>query len=328
MKIHRMLPWLAVLSLALLAVPVARADTAWPNRPVRILVGFLPGGISDVLARHAAQHLAERLGSAVVVENRSGGTGLLAAEACARAVPDGHTLCILAAPVLSLAPLMRPARLGFDPDASFAPVLLFGTEPTVLVVGAATPVRTPAELVEWVAARGPTAFATTGAGTASHLALETLGRRMRLPVEHVPYRGSVAAVSALLGGQVPAAMLVAGSIMPQLREGRLRAVAVSGSERSPVLPEVPTLRETLLPELGFENYQALFAPAGTPAPVLARIGTLLAGFLQEAAMRQRLREIGFEVRVLQGEAFAAWLLAGQPGWRALVQGAGVTGIDD
>jgi tripartite-type tricarboxylate transporter receptor subunit TctC len=270
-----------------------RAQAGYPNRPLRIVVPYSAGGASDAPMRVIAQELAKQLGQAVVVENKPGQGGLIGSEMVARAVPDGYTLLLASNPQTIGASLYE--KLTFDPVEDFAPVSLFGREPSVLVVHPALPVRTLQDFIAYVKARpGQVNYASSGNGSAQHLFVARFLSAAGLKMAHVPYRGSAPAVQDVLAGQVPMAMPGLAAMVPYIREQRLRALAVTGSARSPLLPAVPTLAESGFP--GFDAYvwSGLMAPKGTPPAVIERLHRELATALEAPAVKAFMEQAGIE----------------------------------
>jgi len=284
---------LAAAALAL-APWAARAQAAWPTRPVRIVVPYSAGGASDAPMRVIAQELSRQLGQGVVVENKPGQGGLIGSEMVARAAPDGYTLLLASNPQTIGASLY--AKLTFDPVEDFAPVSLFGREPSVLVVHPSLPVQTLQEFIAYVKARpGQVNYASSGNGSAQHLFTAMLLSAAGLKMSHVPYRGSAPAVQDVVAGQVPVAMPGLAAMVPYIREQRLRALAMTGTVRSPLLPSVPTLAESGFPGFSAYVWSGLVAPKGTPPAVIERLHRELAialdapavkGFMEQAAIEQ------------------------------------------
>lgn len=306
-----------------LAAP-ARAEAAWPSRPVTLLVPFAPGGASDIAARAFGNRLAERSGQPVVVDNRPGGNGQLAARLLARAAPDGHTLMVGSIGVFALnAVLYR--NPGYDPLADFAPVTLAVTTPNVLVVNPeVAPVGSLAELVAWMKARpGQVFHATSGIGSSPHLTMELFTQMTGTEATHVPSRGGASAVMDQLAGTVQVSFQGLGSVVGPVREGRLRALLVTAAERSPLLPEVPTAAEAGLPDFAVSSWQAVMAPGATPATLCEGIATTITAILREPAVAGALEAGGYTVAGGTPGDYAAFQRAEIARWRRVARAANI-----
>ncbi len=288
-----------VLALALTIVPalVFLAGTAlaqssgFPDRPIKMIVGFAAGGSTDVAARIVAQKMSEVLGQSVVVENRPGASGLLAAEDVVKSPPDGYTLMMASQTVLAVAPrLYRKATV--DPVKDFAPVAYCGASPLVLVVNPSFPAHTTAEVIAMAKAQpGKIIFGTGGAGTTPHIASEMFQYATGIKMTHVPYRGEAGAITDLVAGQIPAMFANLSAIMGQLKAGTVRAIAVTSPERSTLAPDVPTVAETL-PGFAAETWFGLIAPAGTPPNVIAKLNAAAQQALASADTKKRYADLG------------------------------------
>jgi tripartite-type tricarboxylate transporter receptor subunit TctC len=286
----------AALAASLPGAARAQPRPNWPDRPVRLLQGFAPGGGTDILARLVAPNLAAALGQPVVVESRPGAGGTLAAEALARAT-DGHTLMMLNNGFAVAAALYR--RLPYDPRADIAPVAMVAGSGLVLLV-ANTP-EAPRDLAELIArARArPEALnlATVGVGSTQHFVAEAVQGAGDFRLMHVPYRGTPAALIALRGGEVQVVTEVAAAVLGQIRGGEVRALAITSARRSPLLPEVPTVAELLnQPDFDIETWYAIGAPAATPAFVLDRIVAAVRNLANDAELGTRLAGLGLALR--------------------------------
>lgn len=307
---------------ALLAAPRAWAQGAWPSRPLRIVVPFLAGGATDVSARIIAERLQTMLGQPVVIENRAGAGGNIGAEVVAKAAPDGHTL-LLGSVATAAVNQHLYARLPFDPQADFTAISQINYVASGLFVHPSVPARTLAEFVAHVRAqRTKLSFGTPGNGTSGHLAGAFLFSRAGIELEHVPYRGTAALMTDLIAGRVQAATDAVGAYLSQLREGSVRAIAVTSAQRWFALPDVPTVAESGLP--GFETvaWFGLQAPAQTPRPVVERLSRLVQDIVKEPATAQRLREIGTAPVGSSAEEFAAFIRSEATKWGEIVRISG------
>lgn len=257
--------------------PLARAQA---GRTLRLVVPFPPGGSTDILARAISQRMGTALGVPVIVDNKPGAGGSIGAGEVARAEPDGLTLLMGHIGTLAVNPSLYP-KLPYDPLRSFAPIGLVARVPNLLVVPSAAPVKTLAEFVQRAqGAPGRYSFSSGGNGSAAHIAFEALKLRAGFFMLHIPYRGTAPSVTDLLGGQVDATFTGAPAVLPHVRAGRLRALAVSSPRRLPALPDVPTVAEGGYPGFDADQWYGLVAPAGTPAPVLERLNAELNRALQ------------------------------------------------
>ncbi len=279
-----------ILLASALATP-ALAQPVWPTRPVRILVAWTPGGGVDVPVRLLLPKMQDVLGQPIIVENRGGASGSIGAAFVAQQPADGYTVLADAAAHVSNASLMR--GLPFDYTTAFAPVTQISVLPHLLVVRPDSPIRSLADLIAAARARpGAITYASSGIAAGPHLASALLLRQAGVSATHVPYRGSAAAMTDVLAGNVGFTFSTIPQASPLVREGRLRALAVSTRERMPALPDVPTVAEHGFPSFELNEWVALWVPAGTPAPIIARLHAAATAALAEPAVRQRYAEIG------------------------------------
>jgi len=315
---------LVALVLALPVLAQARdAAAGYPDRPVRLVVPFGAGSGPDVRTRQLGQKLAEAWGQSVIVENRPGAGGQLAMEQVARAAPDGYTLVMAGQSPVAIAPHL--AKLRYDPLKDFAPVTRTSKGAIVLVVNPQLPVRTVAELVEH-ASRNPDRLhaASWGTATVTHLALELFTRAVGVRITHVPYRAAAQAVGELVAGEVQLAFDFYPAIGPQVKAGRLRAIAVSGRERLPALPEVPTFTEAGVREMEtLSGWQGVAAPARTPRAIVDRIQAAVARALALPDVRASYTDSGFDTVGDTPEEFAAFIRAEHARWGKLIAEAGI-----
>jgi tripartite-type tricarboxylate transporter receptor subunit TctC len=279
---------------ALLALaPAARAQAAWPDRPVRVVVPWAPGGSTDAVARILQQRLSERIGQTIVIENRGGASGAIGAGAAAQAAPDGYTW-LLAFDTQGVNPGLM--RLPFDTIADFAPVTLIARGPMFLVTHADKPFKS---IQDWLAAarKEPekVTYATSGSGTLAHLAMTLLANRGGFKVTHVPYRGGAPATTAMLSQEIDSYMTNAVVVMPHIRAGKLRPLAITTPARWPGLPEIPTFTEVGLPGAEAYTWWAFFGRTGTAQPILDKMGEALRATLNEPAIKERISAQGADV---------------------------------
>jgi len=289
-----------------LAVLAASAHAQeFPNRPVRIVVPWPPSGNVDITARTVAPAFGEALGQQVIVENRAGAGGRIGTEAVAKSPPDGYTLLLGSSGTITAGPAVWKS-LSFDPLKDFVAIGPIQTVPIVLTVAPKTPAATFADYVALAKAKqGQLSVASAGNGSSNHLAIELFMRQANLKLLHVPYKGSGPALTDLIGSQVESMMDQLTASIGHIREGRIRALAITSLKRSPLLPDVPTLDE--LGVKGFEaaTFTGIFAPAGTPAPVVEKLAQALRKAMANEAMRERYRAMGVEVMDMGQAEFAA-----------------------
>ncbi|WP_237215000.1 Bug family tripartite tricarboxylate transporter substrate binding protein [Falsiroseomonas oryziterrae] len=323
MRLHRRTA-LAALAAPLLPLPAAGQGTDWPNRPVTILVPFVAGGPSDIVARAIANRMSQSIGQPVVAENRPGANGEVAARQVVRAAPDGYTLFVGSIGVFAINTALRP-NLGYDPIRELTPITLAVTTPNVLVVNPErVPVRTLAELVEWLRRnRGRTSYSTSGVGSSDHLTMELFKQRTGTDPEHVPYQGGAAAATDLIAGNVQLSFQNLGTVAGHIQGGRLRAIAVTSAERNRLLPEVPTAIEQGLADFVVTSWQAVMAPAGMTPPLLARVHGAVVEALRNAENVQRLNAIGFDVVANAPDEYRRFQEAEIARWRQVVQTANI-----
>jgi tripartite-type tricarboxylate transporter receptor subunit TctC len=307
---------------ALLAWP-ASAQPRFPERPIRLVVPFPPGGTTDVLARAIAARWADPpLSAQTVVDNRAGGNGVIGTEAVARAPADGHTLVLGNNQTHATNAALIP-NLPYDPLA-FAAVTLVARVPQALVVPAASPAREMAGLVAMARAGRRLSYASSSVGSTAHIMAETFNRRAGLDAVHVPYRGAAPAVADLVAGTVDFMMATWASVSALVAEGRLRALGVAGTARFPDLPEVPTLIEQGFDYLAADPWFGLFAPGGTPAQVLVTLYQATVRALSDGEVAGRLTRAGFRLETMPPAAFQAFLAEEVPLWARLIREAGIT----
>jgi tripartite-type tricarboxylate transporter receptor subunit TctC len=310
---------------AALALPgLAQAQAEWPSRPVRIVVAYPPGGSTDLVARLLAERLSRAWGQPVVVENRAGASGTLGAESVARAAPDGHTLLLGASSEMAIARVTF-RQLPYDVGRDFAPVARTSEQPFLLLVNATLPAPDVGALVALAKARpGTLNYASFGNGTSTHLMGELFRTATGIEVTHIPYRGSAPGIADLIAGQVQISFDTVPAGLPHIGPGgKLRALAFTHPRRSHAAPLVPTTAEASFPQLVGSTWSALVAPAGTPEPVLRRIGTDVARAKQEG-LNAALAERGIEpVEASDPEEARAFFAAEYAKWSAVAQAAGV-----
>ena len=283
----------------------ASANRRIRNKPVKLVVGFAAGGPSDLVARAFADHAAKSLSQPFIVENKPGANAVLATEAAASAKPDGLTL-LVAATNHTMIPALYGSRIKFNAATSFMPICTLAESATVLVVGPSFPVKSVDEFLQRVKAKpGAASYATPGQGSSPHLATEKFARLTGVSMLHVPYKGAAPAVTDLIGGQVDLSFATVGSVLPQITAGKLTALAVAASQRSALLPQVPTFDEAGVKGFVVDTWYGLLAPTGTPEDVVRLLTLEAKAFAGSTAVQERLAGAGLEPQSSCGEPFAA-----------------------
>jgi tripartite-type tricarboxylate transporter receptor subunit TctC len=307
--------------LLLNAVPTARAAD-YPTRPVTLVVAFTPGGASDVLARILARKLEQILGQPFVIENRPGAGGNVAAEAVAHAAPDGYTLFNgNNATLATNAALYK--NINFDAEKDFVPIGLIGAQANILVVNPELPVRSMDELIALAKAKpGQLNFASSGHGLAAHLAGELFKTEAKIDLVHVPYKGAAPALQDVIAGHVQMMFATASSVVPHIRDGRLRPLAVTTLKRSMVLPDIPTIDELGLKGFDATTWHGLVAPARTPREIVTTLNRALVATLDDPVVKKSLADLGVDIIGGTPEEFAAYIKSEIPKWTAIVKASG------
>ncbi len=322
--IHRRTLLAAPALLPLTAHAQGGAQADWPQRPITMMIPFVAGGPSDITGRVIAARMGALINGTVVVENRPGANGAVAAQAMARAPADGHTMMTGSIGVYAINKALRP-NLPYDPVRDFAPITLAVTTPNVLVVN---PQKVPATdyagTLAWLRANGANAsYSTSGVGSSEHMTMELFKLRTNSEATHIPYQGGAAAATALLAGDVQLTFQNLGTVAPHIAGGRLRAVMVTSAARNPTIPDVPTAAELGLSDFVVTSWQAVMAPAGVPAPILARLEAACIEALRHPEARQRLNQIGFDVVASSAAEFRRFQEAEIIRWRGVVERANI-----
>ena len=313
--------WTGALAFAVPVVAVAQI-AAYPSRPLRLVVPFSPGGNADTLSRTASQKVSESIGQQIVIDNRSGANGNIGMEIVARAAPDGYTFVLGYIANVAIAPSLM-SKLPYDPVKDYAPISQLASSPNIIVVHSAVPARTMKELIALSKAKPKSInFSSAGVASVGHLSGELFNTVLGAELQHVPYKGSGQGVIDLVAGQIQ--MLIGGmsSVMPHIKTGRLRAIAVTGAQRSPAMPDVPTVAESILPGFEATAWYGALAPAGTPRAIVSRLHSEYARALALPEVKQRLENLGFEIVASAPDVFAAYIKTEIVKWAKVVKASG------
>lgn len=320
-KLKRLCVFLAALGL-LFTTAVSRAADEYPNRPIRLIVGFAPGGGNDLIARVLAKHLTETFGKTVLVDNRPGAAGMIGTEIVAQAPADGNTLILSDTAHLINRFVFPNAR--YDPIKDFAPVSLVGTAPMVLVVHPKAQFQSVSEFIAQAKNQpAKMAMGSGGVGTITHLTGELFQFRTGIKLNHVPYKGAGPALGDIVAGQIQCMFSVVAAAAPLVSAGRIRALAVSSARRFPAIPDVPTFEEAGVADFRVTNWYGIFAPVETPRPVVSRLNKELAAAVQAPAVKEQLERLLVEPGASAPEEFLKFLKSEASRWSQLIKTAGI-----
>ncbi|CAG2145274.1 hypothetical protein LMG19282_02723 [Cupriavidus campinensis] len=317
-------PMAGALALGLASVAgTAAAQGGYPTKPIQLVIPFPPGGSTDVIGRIVGQKLGERLGQTVVVDNRPGAGTIVGASFVAKAAPDGYTLLVTSGTTFTVNPAIH-AKLPYDPIKSFDPVAQMGVTGLILLANRDTPANNLKEFVAMVKpSPGKYSYGSFGAGTTAHFAGEALQTLTGTKMLHVPYKGSAPAMTDLIGGQIPFSMDTVTAAIPQVKAGKVKAIAVTTAKRSALLPDVPTVAESGYPGMDAATWLVIVAPAGVPADVKAKLEKTLGEVAADPATRQKLIDNGFEPTFATGAQVAAKIVKETPQMRAIARAANI-----
>lgn len=319
---------LSFISFALSAVVLAAIENnaiaqSYPNKPIRLVVPYIAGGATDILAREVAQKLKESLGPPVVIENKPGATAIIGTEIVSKSPPDGYTL-VLATQASHAANVSLFSKLPYDPVKDFAPVTLLGTMANVLLVNLSIPANSVRELISLAKSKpGILNFASSGSGLAPHLAGELFKTMTGIDVVHVAYSGSIPAITAVINGEASFMFQILPTALPQIQANKIRALAVSSAKRSSILPDLPTVAESGLPGFDIVAWFGIMAPAGTPKEIITKLNTEIVKILQMPDVKERLLKLGIEPISSTPENFATYVREEIAKWGKLVKESGV-----
>jgi len=308
----------------MVAGPALAQGHDFPNRAVRIMVPFPPGGAADIISRIVAEAAPPRLGQAVIVENRSGGGGSIGTEAAIRAAADGYTVLMGNLSTNSINPEIR-RNLGYDPAIGLTPVAAVGNVYMVLYARPDLPVRSMAELIALAKARpGEVTYGTAGVGSSTHLAMLLLESSAGIRLNHIPFRGTAPATAAVLGSQIDLTIDTVPTAIPHIAGGKVRAIGITSRRRHALLPDLPSFIELGVIEHEIAVYNAIFAPAQTPAAILDRLGSAFEATVALPAVKARLAEIGVDEMAVPRAGLSAYIAADRARWGAVIRRAGIT----
>jgi tripartite-type tricarboxylate transporter receptor subunit TctC len=308
--------------LSVLLLPALAAAEDFPNKPIRLIVPFPAGGPNDIIARVVGQRMSELIKQPVLIDNRGGQGGVLGTDAVAKASPDGYTIAISSAGALAISPSME--KVAYDTRKDLQAITLVAKVPEMLVVATNVPARDMSELIALAKAQpGKLNFASSGPGSLPHLAGELLKLTAKIDIVHVPYRGAAPAVNDLLGQQVQMAFLDLPVLLPQIRAGALRPVAMGSPERAPTAMEVPTTAEAGMPDLRVENWYGMVAPAGTPAAIVATLNRIATEAMRDPAVKEKLASQGAELIGDTPEHFRDFINTEIAKWAKVIEDARV-----
>ena len=309
-------------ALSVLLWPALAAAQDFPNKPIRLIVPFPAGGPNDIIARVVGQRMSELTKQPVLIDNRGGQAGVLGTDAVAKANPDGYTIGIVSASALVISPTME--KVPYNVGRDFAPVTLAVTVPEMLVVASNFPANNMAELVALARAQpGKLNFASAGVGGLPHLAGELLKLTAKIDIVHVPYRGAAPAINDLLGHQVQMAILDLPVLLPHIKAGTLRPIALGAPQRAPTAPDVPTTAEVGMPDILIENWYGMVAPAKTPDNIIAALNRIANGAMADPSVKEKLADQGLTVAGDTPEHFRGYIEAETRKWARVIKDSGV-----
>lgn len=306
----------AALSIAVLFAP-GMASAAWPERTIKIVVPYAPGGYTDAVGRITARYMEKALGKTVIVENRGGAGGIVGSDLVAKSPADGYTLCMCSVGAISVAPIAQ--KTEYDPVKSFAPISIVSTIPQTVIVNPKLPVKSIQELVTYAKANpGKLNFGSSGAGGLMNYSVELFQSRTGTKMVHVPFAGGAPATAAVVANEVDLSFTNMTDALPQMEAGKVRGLAVTSGERSPFAPDLPTVQETVVPGYNVESWNAVMAPAGTPAEIVERISKILADMAKDKEVIDAMAKVGATTVFTTPDAFGKRIASEVAQWRDLL----------
>ena len=305
---------------AAFAFAVGAAQAAWPDKPIKVYIGYAAGGSTDVVARLIGPKLGEKLGQPIIIENKPGAAGDFAAELMLQQPADGYTLMMSTVALHAINPGLFKQK--FDPIADFVPIAMVCSYPMIMIASPGTAFRTPGELKDY-AAKTPTFYSSSGVGSPGHLAGELLVKATGARLTHVPYKGGSPSVLAIMSGEAQVNFATLPAVVPQIRAGKVRAIGLASHERNPAVPEVPTMAELGLADFEVGTWSALIAPKGTPAGIVKKINAAVNATLADPKVRATLVDQGAEIRAMTPGETAAFVRAENTRWIKVVKDAGI-----
>jgi len=298
----------------------ASVFAAWPEKPIKVLIGYAPGGSTDVVARLIGPRLGEKLGQPVIIENKPGGAGDFAAELMLQAPADGYTLMMTTVAVHAINAGLFKQK--FDPINDFTPIALVCSYPMIMIASPQTTFRSPQELKE-LAAKEPTFYSSSGVGSPGHLSGELLVRSLGANITHVPYKGGAPSVMAIMSGEAQVNFATLPAVVPQVRGGKVRAIALASKQRNPAVPDVPTLAELGVPDFDVGTWSGLIGPKGVPPDIVQKVNAAVEAVVNDPVIRKRLVDEGAEIRLMSPSEFGAFMRAENARWVKVVKEAGI-----
>lgn len=305
---------------AALTLAAASALAAWPEKPIKVMIGYAPGGSTDVVARLLAPKLGEKLGQPIIIENKPGGAGDLAAEVMLQSPPDGYTLMMSTVALHALNPGMIKQR--FDPINDFTPIALVCSYPMIMIGSPQTSFKSLSELKQETA-RTPLFYSSSGVGSPGHLSGELLVKATGANLTHVPYKGGAPSTMAIMSGEAQVNFATLPAVVPQIRGGKVRAIALASSQRNPAVPDVPTMAEWGVADFDVGTWSGLIGPKGVPADVVQRINAAVREVVNDPAIGKRLVDDGAEIRLMAPAEFASFIRAENSRWVKVIKDAGI-----
>jgi tripartite-type tricarboxylate transporter receptor subunit TctC len=314
-----------ILLLAAAFVPAAASGQEYPSRPIRFIVGFVPGGVADLMARGLAQKLSEAWAQQAIVDNRAGAGGIIAMQIAAKAAPDGYTLLMGSSTGFSITPALKP-NLPYDPVRDYTPITRMAMTPVIFTVQPSFPAKTVPELIQIAKAKpGQMSYGSTGYGGAPHIAAELLKRMAGIDMTHVPFKGGGEAIIALMGGHIQLSSGAVSTALPQMKSGRMRALGVTSAKRLTATPDVPTLAESGLAGFEVEQWYGVFAPPAMPPAITRKLNQALVRILEADSLRKEFSGQGIEVVSSTPEALATYVKSERARWATVLKDLGIQG---